>query len=308
VSGLAGWRSSAGADRDPGEASLDVPGEQGYHEPETQDGRFRMKTSRPTVVWIGDPRHREFRSAVGWLQRHTALQMVPSAGAYVRRLPDAAGRTVIIAQSRPGQVTHDEVRQIARKSPLAHLVALLGSWCEGETRTGKPWPGVTRVYWHQWAVRCSTELSCDLRPTSWQLPRTASPIEGLLHAVSAPVAPRKGTLGICSPNASLCESIVAACSTVGYTGVSVDGGGLRDVPPLDAVVWDGQGPNAGNWDQLARIAERCDPAPVAAMLGFPRYADLQLARQHGARSILSCPFLLRDLWALIEQLRRDDRP
>ena len=74
----------------------------------------------------------------------------------------AAGRfvpdVIVVAQAFPGQFSLDEIDRIRGLAPLARLLGLLGSWCEGEVRTGLPWPAVIRIplsgsfyqYFHWW--------------------------------------------------------------------------------------------------------------------------------------------------------------
>ena len=58
----------------------------------------------------------------------------------------------------PGQFSCEAIDRIRTRAPLARLVGLLGSWCEGEVRSGQPWPGTIRIYAHQWPGRAEQEL------------------------------------------------------------------------------------------------------------------------------------------------------
>ena len=115
--------------------------------------------TRRRVLLVGGDPDGEFSAAVNWLQGHAALTSVA-------RIEDAAAEldrgpppdVVLIAQARPGQFTRGQVEQLHRASPVSRLVALLGSWCEGEIRSGRPWPGVVRIYWHQWRARLAPAL------------------------------------------------------------------------------------------------------------------------------------------------------
>ena len=81
----------------------------------------------------------------------------------MRRVPswpieEIAVDVIVVAQAYPGQFSGEALDRLARLAPLARVVVLLGSWCEGEVRSGRPWPGAIRVYWHQWPARCAQEL------------------------------------------------------------------------------------------------------------------------------------------------------
>ncbi len=47
---------------------------------------------------------------------------------------------IVVAQAFPGQFSHEAIDRLRRLAPLARVVGLMGSWCEGEMRTGSPWP------------------------------------------------------------------------------------------------------------------------------------------------------------------------
>ena len=109
----------------------------------------------PRVLLIGDEHHPEFRAATDWLREHTELIVAATGddarGELARRRgvddgPPLEPDVMVVAQSRPGQFAAQDLEQLLGLAPLARLVALLGSWCEGETRTGHPWPGVMRLF------------------------------------------------------------------------------------------------------------------------------------------------------------------
>ena len=156
-----------------------------------QGGEIRgshVQTCRPSVLFVGAIDFHEFGEAVCWLRAHTQLA---AARTVTEAMEQCESRqtfwhTIIIAQSRPGQFAPHDIDQLSRAMPLAHLIALLGSCCEGETRSGRCWPGVVRVYWHQFTARAATELRMDVTATSWQLPRTVSDAERADHAAAEP--------------------------------------------------------------------------------------------------------------------------
>ena len=127
---------------------------------------------------LGDADRREFCEA---RDRLTALGRVRRAGGVEEAAAILAGGgppvdVIVIAQARPGEFSHDNVQRLRQIAPLARIVALLGSWCEGESRSGKPWPGVVRTYWHQWPARAERELRrlAAGECSAWALPPTAT--------------------------------------------------------------------------------------------------------------------------------------
>src|SRR4051794_34740499 len=92
----------------------------------------------PAVSVIGEVDHPDFHDAIKLLRsdaRDVDAETMPEL--------------IVIAQSRPDAICGDQLKHLQRSAPLAGVAALLGSWCEGETRTGRPLPGIHRLYWYE---------------------------------------------------------------------------------------------------------------------------------------------------------------
>src|SRR5262245_3805722 len=132
---------------------------------------------RPRVCLFGDSDHPDFATVIALIR----------SGADVTF--DAKSRPsselVVLAQSRPGSLDIQRVDRLRRDAPLAGFVALLGSWCEGQGRAGRPSQEVTRLYWYQFAVWWQRQLALRAagdcpdwaRPgaTNWQLLQLRTP-------------------------------------------------------------------------------------------------------------------------------------
>ncbi len=55
---------------------------------------------------------------------------------------------IVVGQIRRGQYPQAEFDRIRQTLPLAAVVVVYGPWCEGETRSGRPLQGVTRIPVH----------------------------------------------------------------------------------------------------------------------------------------------------------------
>lgn len=265
-----------------------------------------MRPTRPDVLFVGQSDFHEFAEPVAWLDQHTRLDTAGSVAAALqaRCRRQTPWHTVVFAQSRPGQFSEDDVQRVSQSMPLAHLVGLLGSWCEGELRSGRPWPGVVRVYWHQWVARASAELRLDVRPTSWQLPRTYSEAERTSYALQRPPRTGAGLLAIDTDSATMFDAVAHACHLAGYSAVWMRSDRPWNVSGVTAVLWDGQLPRGRDFSHLRRVAARMAPAPVVALLGFPRHDDVHEARAQGASAVLPTPFPLPDLWHTLSEVTR----
>jgi hypothetical protein len=193
---------------------------------------------------------------------------------------------------------------------LARPLALLGSWCEGETRTGRPWPAVDRSFWHQWGARFDRELdrfSRGLCP-AWGLPETASAEERALWDADLPLAQRLGTVLISARNQETADAVGDACRQAGFVPHCVGPGRQHQgrgggAPPSGAVaaVWEGTQCEPHEVRQLARFCRALAGVPVVVLLDFPRPEGRDRARAAGAAEVVGKPFRLVDLLAHLDR-------
>jgi ribosomal protein L40E len=181
------------------------------------------------------------------------------------------------------------------------MIAILGAWCEGEMRTGKPWPAVVRLYWHQGAVRCRQELQrlVEGRGSSWRLPPTATEEERLLASVESPLPQGQGLVALCTQRPAMEGWLADACRRCGYSTVWLNPQSPTKVRGAAAVIYEGSEGTPTELDEIRRFATELAPAPLVAILDFPRIEVDHLARQAGAAAVLSKPVQVDDLlWTL----------
>jgi CheY-like chemotaxis protein len=268
------------------------------------EGFLQVPTGRPSVLLIGPREFHEFAAAVAWLRSHTELDAVGSVTEALDRCASqpVGWHCVVICQSRPGQFSQQDIDRLNRALPLSHHIALLGSCCEGETRSGRPWPGVVRVYWHQWLARGPSELRSDVAPTSWQLPRTSSDAERVDFALRAAPTPADGLIAIYTGQAVFFQALARACRIAGYSSVWTTTRTWWRLDGAAAVLWHAWAPDGGEFEQLRHIATSSPRVPVVALFGFPRHDHVRRAKECGAAAVLSVPFLLPDLWNTLREL------
>ena len=176
-----------------------------------------------SILLVGSTDRSEFREAravLDALGEVAAAADAESACLALQRgqvTPDV----IVVAQAYPGQFSTEAVDRLRFSAPLAPVVGLLGSWCEGETRSGRPWPAAVRIYWHQWPAQAEQEIA-RLRAgtcSTWSLPITASEEERLLLLAEEPIAKREGLIGIWTPEFEMHDCLQAACARRGYSTV-----------------------------------------------------------------------------------------
>ena len=232
---------------------------------------------------------------------------------------------IVLTQSRPGEHAAADLSALQAAEPLARVWQVLGSWCEGEQRTGRPTRGTLRSYAHQFPTRWRRELlawSEELCP-AWSLPVTTTEEDRRLHD-SAPsesaetetdepvTVPRRSANNLCVAvvgcSAALCESLVDSLCVAGYRAIALrdeaspaPASDLRSVKrPAElfhvaAVVWDTNAVASANSDRVAAVRTRCGGAPLLALIGFPRAEDIAAAHAAGVAAVLSKPLLIDDL-------------
>jgi len=260
-----------------------------------------MHRKSPAVLLIGNWGHHEFREAVGWLNRHTGLATADTID-HAFDLTEERGacwHTVILAQARPGQFSARDVERVGRAWPLSHFVALLGSFCEGETRSGTPWPGVARVYWHQFLARCESQPRPGSALRIWQLPRTASDAERTEAMFAVAPDPCSGLIAVFTPDALLFDGLSLACRRVGYATAWCPNERRCSLHGAIAAVWDGTFQGRADFGRLRCLHAQLAGVPIIALLAFPRHDQVREARENGAAAIVSSPFMLPDLWNVI---------
>ena len=146
-----------------------------------------------SILLVGNTDRAEFRQARIVLERLARLTLADNVDTAVARASDMdpPADLVVLAQAFPGEFSCEAVDRLRERVPLARIVGLLGSWCEGEVRTGQPWPGAIRVYAHQWLGRAEEELErlTSGSGSTWSLPATASEEERFLAAAQKPFPP-----------------------------------------------------------------------------------------------------------------------
>ena len=256
-----------------------------------------------SILLVGDTDRNEFADA--WADLHCwgevcAFDRVAAATAALAEgqfVPDV----IVLAQAFPGQFSHAAIEDLRRLAPLARVVGLMGSWCEGEMRTGLPWPGVVRTYWHQWTARCCREVGRLARGERcpWMLPPTATEEERLLVDAAERWPRRDGLVLVRAFSYETAQWLSAACRSLGLatvwqrslTGACVEG--------ALAAIFDAADVGEETCNGLDRLAQTLHPAPVIAMLAFPRAEDRRRVLAAGAAAVISKPLVVEDLfWEL----------
>jgi hypothetical protein len=236
---------------------------------------------RPNVWLVGDADHADFAEAV------TLLRATASVGPGLPEL-------IVVAQSRPGTMRLREIERLRRSVPLAGMVSLCGSWCEGETRTGRPAAGVRRLYWYEFPSWWRRQMA--LRAAG-QCPDWAR--------AEADFGIRIADCGLISKRIAVetsCWDTEAAIRDVLWSAGAEavwcrPERGIGNVEGVAAGIWEGGQLSDSEAERLAAFCGRMAAvdAPVVALLDFPRRERCEVARRAGAVGVLGKPWGSLDL-------------
>ncbi|MDY0165102.1 MAG: response regulator [Thermoguttaceae bacterium] len=259
-----------------------------------------------SILLLGQTRRNEFRESVATLEhcgRVTTVSCAAEAEELLSR-DDFAADLIVAAQSFPGEITGQAVDRLRRLAPVARVVGLLGSWCEGEMRSGEPWPAAVRAYWHQWPDRCAAELERiqSNRPAAWSLPATATEEERLLLESSDPLPTGAGLIAVRSRSFEMADWLCEACRRQGYATVWLDRRRIPRIEGAAAALLDMADAGPDDLAELEALAAQLRPAPVLALMHFPRTQDVRNAARNGAAGVLSKPVQLEDLFSRLARL------
>ena len=233
---------------------------------------------------------------------------------------------IVLAQSRPGEITAADCDQLRRCYPLAAVVSLAGSWCEGEMRSGKPLATACRIYWHQAANRLRQDIARRAagRTPTWSLPTSSTEDERVLarsippqrskhhtnDGVAANRSSHRGPIALFGHERTSIEFLVDVCRGGGFEPFWIAPGRVLEPGRVRAAIWDVTILGDTAPADLAEVTSIVPAAQVVALLGFPRWRDFQRAAQMGVGAVLSKPFVLDDLYLVLDDLcsaRRRDR-
>lgn len=257
------------------------------------------------VLFVGDSLHGEFQLALQWLRKHANLEVVfdlQSARKHLKQSGESKD-LLVLGATRPGQFSIEDIDALRNASPLLRIVAILGAWCEGELRSGRPWPGVFRTYWHQWPARLASDFKAFLQGNCprWGDAVTTTPAEQLLQRKHDHC---KNTLRLVLIRADDWETAGAlqdACQQAGYaTACWVDGEPPR-VTGAHVFLWDLADPQRITQNRVQKYLRAFHPTPIIALASFPRHQTVQRLTAAGVSGVVSKPFLLHDVHWILEQ-------
>ncbi|HEY2146884.1 MAG TPA: hypothetical protein VGH32_03040, partial [Pirellulales bacterium] len=200
--------------------------------------------------------------------------------------------------------------RLRRATPLACVSELLGSWCDGTSRSGDKPSGTLRLYWHQWLARLLPEFAraaggeCPL----WGLPATATDEERLL-TLGPPPQPSgdRGLLAIRTACEESAGSLATAAASEGFSTVRIHGPRTPHITGIRATICVATLAAEHEAAELVKWRTIAGDGPIVVIVSFPRIEDCNRLLEAGASVVVSQPFWLDDLFGQLRRLLDGNR-
>lgn len=259
------------------------------------------RQSLPTVLLAGPWELAEFSLARQGLPPLADAPVAPTLAAAIERAGASVAppELVLVAAPRPRMATQEHVEQLGAVAPLARLVVVAGSWCEGEWRTGRPPSGAVRLYWHELASWWRTALESLAAGTAppWSAPLD-EPRAGLFDIKGGqPSVAELGFIAVDSVDYATFETIAAGLSALGWRcrwrpRHRSQFAKNDDAAAFAGGIWDGGQLGATELQDLRQFCQRLPArrAPVIALVDYPRAEHAAAIAEAGAMAVIGKPY------------------
>ena len=223
------------------------------------------------VCVLGSLNSPELRLASDWLTQ-AECDFFPTLEELLGAEANVTPRLIVIVQTTRGQFHESIVSKLNHRFPDTRILLLVGSWSEGETRSGTPLPDVERVYASEFVTRMDR----------YSLPEKQA------------IEPSTANAIIISHDNCFAESVVESIIVAGGNAVAVRANSHVCAPNANVVIYDAH-PNLDRRStELTQWRQKCK-LPIAVMVDFPRGFEVDQLLALGAATVLPKPFSLDDL-------------
>lgn len=249
---------------------------------------------------IGDWKKKCFAAAQDVLESHQATQFEFADDALKsNELSSREPVLIVLAQSARGQFSQPAIDQLSTTFPRARIVVMLGSWCEGETRSGSPLSGVSRLYAAEFAARIRR------LENPFAVSRAFDPNLGDEEKLLAQAyADRpQGKFIVVADDLSFAESIRDSISHGNRIAIATRIDASVRISNVDAIVYDANPNRVSRRRDIKALSIRYPSASIVALCDFPRGEECVELESLGVASVLPKPFSIDDLSGELARLQ-----
>lgn len=261
------------------------------------------------IFLIGDRVRVEFRDIQPTLPSTARVTCFDTlAGARASTIPPDV---CLLLQSTPGEYSPRALEAMLSAWPLARFVAVVGPLGEGEPRSGSPWSGQCRVYWHEFAAWWTLETARLQRGelAAWQRPLTSRHEDFTPQAKPLMSGGDRVVIGVVAPRSrEAARLLVDLARQAGLRAEPLAAPHQRTFPTPRAILWDDHDPDGAWRERFTSLRAAWPETPIVALLDFPRTEDRAFVEQASgplaASVVVAKPFALDVLLLNLEELSR----
>jgi len=262
------------------------------------------------ILLVGDIHDRDFSAPIAWMQSHTSVHIAQSQAEALHWLRQEDGgecAAIVLAQARDGGTRYFDMEALHAAAPLARLILLLGTWCEGDSRSSRSPAGVLRVYWHQFIARAEREwLGNHEDAGMWTLARTFIDNDQLLHTWRHPLPQRTGLIAIHADSLITYECLAEMCGLGGWSTTWLAPRQPLHLQRTSILLWDISAAVVSDFHEWQTCHEQLHPRASIVLVGFPRQQDIQLLHEAGAAHVFAKPLVVADLLNALDRAAGED--
>src|SRR6056297_37548 len=244
-----------------------------------------MSGSTGTLLWIGPRDTAETAPAFGYCQRQASqLALRDDFADAAARRADAV-TTIVAVRAWRAAVPSGDLKRVESRYPDARRIQLVGSQCEGEARTGHPWPDWQRLRWHAWNQVMPGWFEDRADPDRLD----AVPLDGHVGW---------GVTMIVAASRQAAAPLLDLLTANSATGLWTPPARVGMATNVQRVIWDDSAApstSAAHWRERLGTVATAPGARHAWTMNYPRAAELAAAREGGVDAMFSKPYL-RQPW------------
>jgi hypothetical protein len=229
-----------------------------------------------TLVWVGNHSHPEFIDAFQFCRNHAAQIATRATPRQLLERPAGFVKRILVARLDRRPVSSSVFAALAQRYRSAEWLALTSSLCDGESRTGAPWPSIAHLRFSRWRERIPGWLDA----CGYQQPRIK----------------QDGSVIVLCDRYETAEPYLDLAAAEGHTALWSRHFNSRVTRNLRRVIWDDSvaaPTTAIGWKQ--RIGD-ASPLQHTWLVTQPRSHDIQAAISGGVTQVLTKPVLIDALF------------
>lgn len=251
-----------------------------------------MEKTHNRILITGQFWDSEFADLINGLSVPSTL--IPSGKIETLQSLDQNYDLILVAQANRGSISQSTIDHLrALTGEKIPVVNLLGSWCEGQERSGHVLSRVRTIYWHQWTGSFEQLLELT-REVSLPAGQRYEPRFPELELLTSP-GMQVGISALCDTQAEFVADALFALELSGrWLEKAIWQAGTEK--QVDVICVDADSLTENLQNRLQMLRDEFPQTPLIVLLNFPRKNEVEaLQSLFGVSAVISKPFELAQL-------------